>query len=91
MIQYSLALALIRHIRNAGEHPGFVDALPTNIAERIDFLLSNKLTKLSRRECEELRFIYTFFLKTYNQLQYAYLYHGQTQFSIHPDTLKDMR
>ena len=91
VIQYSLALALMRKIRNLGKHPDFVNTLPGNIPDRLDFLLKNDLTAMSREQVEELQYIYRFFLKMYHQMQYENFTAGTTVFSVDRDTLTDIK
>lgn len=91
VIQYSLALSLLRKIRNLWTHPDFVDILPTNIIERIDFLVSNNLTRLSPNEAEEIKYIYAYFLKIYHQIQFDYAFLDKTEFNIWSDDIKDIQ
>lgn len=91
VIQYSLALSLLRKIRNLWEHPEFVEYLPTNILDRIDFLLDNNLTKLSKNEAEHIKYIYAYFLKIYHQIQFEYSFNETKEFLLARDDLKDIK
>jgi hypothetical protein len=91
VIQYSIALGLMRRIRDHGKHPGFIDELPRNIPERLDFLLDNNLTTLSRDQIIRLQYTYEFFLKMYHQMQYENFTTGATNFTVDRDTLSDIK
>lgn len=91
VIQYSLALALMRKIKNIWSHPDFVDILPTNIIERLDFILDSNITKMSKNEIEDLKYIYSYFLKIYHDLLYSYSSLKSTKYNISKDDAKDMK
>lgn len=90
VVQYSLALALMRKIRDTKTHLPFIEWLPTNILERIDFLVDNNLTNLSQTEAEDVKFIYAYFLKIYHQLQFENAFNWTTEFSISKDDMRDI-
>lgn len=90
VIQYSLALALMRKIRNLWYHPLFIDFMPTNILERLDFLVERNLTRISKNEIEEIKFIYAYFLKLYHQMQFENHFSWTTEFHISRDDKKDI-
>lgn len=92
VVQYSLALALFRKIRDSWHQDiGFINTLPANICERLDFLLDNDLTNMSQGEVEELKFIYSYFLKIYHDLQYSYFGSWDTAYNVDKDSLQDIK
>lgn len=68
-----------------------MDELPTNIVDRLEFLSESKRTNLTKREVEEYKYIYSFFLKIYHQLQYEFFFSEKTEFAISKDTLNDIK
>ncbi|EKE27989.1 MAG: hypothetical protein ACD_3C00111G0006 [uncultured bacterium (gcode 4)] len=91
VIQYSLALALMRKIRNIWAHPDFIDSLPTNILDRLDFFKDNWYAKLSQWEMDHIKYIYAYFLKIYHQLQFEYAFSEKTEFLITKDDSQDIK
>ncbi|EKE30008.1 MAG: hypothetical protein ACD_2C00061G0003 [uncultured bacterium (gcode 4)] len=91
VIQYSLALALIKKIRNIWSHPDFVDHLPTNILDRLDFYLEAWMINASAEETKEIKYIYAYFLKIYHQMQFEFAFSNWTQFLLWKDDIQDMR
>lgn len=92
VVQYTLALALMRYIRDTAKHPGFVAELPQNIVDRLEYLKANWLTKLNTHDIDEIKYIYAFFLNLYHELQYKYFKYQETNFVIEDEaTLQDMR
>lgn len=81
----------MRKIRDIGEHPDFVNRLPRNIPDRLDFLLDDNLTAMSSEEIERLQYTYRFFLKMYHQMQYENFTTGTTVFTVDKDTLTDIK
>lgn len=82
---------MLRKIRNFWNHPDFIDHLPTNILDRIDFLIDNDLTKLSKKEAEHIKYIYAYFLKIYHQIQFEYSFSEKSEFLLNKDDLQDIR
>ncbi len=81
----------MRKINHLGKHPDFIDKMPKNIPERLDFLIDENLTMLSRKQVHELQYIYRFFLKMYHQMQYENFTTNATTFSVDRDTLSDVK
>ncbi len=90
VMQYTLALALMRRIRDTKLHPPFMDTLPTNIVERFWYILDNNLTKFNPDEIANLQYIYAFFLWLYHEMQYKYTIYNDTKFEIDKDIMKDI-
>ncbi len=90
VIQYALALALARLIRDNG-HPPFIAEIPKNIVDRLDYIRANKLTTMAPDEIENLKYIYAFFLNIHHEMQYRNLILGHTAFALSDDVLQDMR
>lgn len=90
VIQYSLALALMRKIRNLWKHADFIEVLPPNIVDRLDFLLDEKMTLMSKEEIENIKYIYSYFLKIYHQLQFDFSFSESTTYRISNDDAKDI-
>lgn len=88
VIQYTLALALMRHIRDSKIHPPFMSELPTNIVDRLEYIWDNNLTTMNYEEIMNMRYIYAFFLNLYHEMQYRNMTTGQTAFWI-DETLMD--
>ncbi len=91
VMQYTLALALMRRIRDTKLHPPFMDTLPTNIVDRFWYISENKLTKFNADEIANLQYIYAFFLWLYHEMQYKYTIYNDTQFQVENDVMKDIR
>lgn len=91
VMQYTLALALMRRIRDTKLHPPFMDTLPTNIVERFWYISENRLTKFNADEIANLQYIYAFFLWLYHEMQYKYTIYNDVQFEVENDTMKDIR
>ncbi len=89
VIQYTLALWLMRRIRDHG-HPPFADSLPTNIIERLDFIQSNRMTSMNSDEIVNLQYMYAFFLNMHHEMQYRNMAEWKTTFSVASDVLQDM-
>ena len=81
----------MRKIRDFGAHPSFVNELPKNISDRLDFLLDHNLTHMSKAQVEGLQYTYRFFLKMYHQMQYENFTTGTTSFTVDRDTLTDIK
>ena len=81
----------MRKIRDGSKHPDFINILPKNIPDRLEFLLEGNLTSLSREETEDLQNTYRFFLKMYHQMQYENFTNGTTTFTVDKDMLKDIK
>lgn len=91
-VQYMLAVALMRYIRDLWSHPGFLDELPTNIIDRLEFISDNALTSKNAQELHELGGIYAFFLHLYHDMQYRHFSEGETEFRVvDTDELRDIR
>lgn len=93
VIQFTLALALLRLIRNQGQHLNFVDELPTNIPKRLEYMRDNKITWLSESEIEDLKYIYSYFLKLYHTSQYWFHAEWKTEHELshfQKEDIKDM-
>lgn len=57
-----LAVALMRYIHDSKSHPDFVEKLPTNIIERLQFIKDSSLTIKTHEEIDRMIEIYEFFL-----------------------------
>ena len=92
VVQYTLALALMKAIKNSWKHLPFIHELPTNIPQRLDFLFESNLTDYSRGEIDQIKHIYWVFLSIYHELQYRYLTKTETEYQIiDRDTLNDIK
>ncbi|MBP9780157.1 hypothetical protein KBD33_06095 [Candidatus Gracilibacteria bacterium] len=91
-VQYLLAVALMRYIRDSKTHPSFIDTLPTHIFDRLDFINMNGLSTKNKSELAMLQSIYEFFLHVYHEMQYRHFSEGTTQFIIEDhDILKEIQ
>ena len=91
-VQYLLALALMRYIRDTKQHPDFMKELPTNIIDRLDYIKVNGLTSKSFQDIEELKDIYAFLLYLYHEVQYRNFSESATKFVLEDrDKLRDIR
>jgi hypothetical protein len=91
VVQYSLAYALVRRIRDTQTHPLFVKDIPTNIIDRLAFLKTEGLTRHSEKDIRELQYMYGYFLKLHHDIQYLHLMSGGTEFFLNPDDAKDIK
>jgi hypothetical protein len=91
-IQYTLAVSLMRYIRDKWVHPEFIKELPTNIPERLDYIFDNKFTRYDSKKIEYIKYVYGLFLSIYHELQYRYFTQGETSYQIQDrDLLKDIK
>jgi hypothetical protein len=91
-VQYLLAVALMRHIRDSKMHPKFMDILPTHISDRLDFIYANWLSAKNKSELSTLQSIYEFFLHVYHEMQYRHFSEWATEFIIEDhDILKEIQ
>lgn len=91
-VQYLLAIALMRYIRDKKEHPAFMSELPTNVIDRLEFIANESLTKKNTDEINTLRDIYAFFLYLYHEVQYRHFSESETEFILEDrDKLRDIR
>lgn len=91
-VQYMLAVALMRYIHDSKSHPDFVEKLPTNIIERLQFIKDSSLTIKTHEEIDRMIEIYEFFLHIYHEMQYRHFSENITDFIIEDrDVLKDIR
>lgn len=91
-IQYMLAVWLMRYIRDMKKVPWFLDSLPTNIWDRLEYIRENSLSSKNSDEIWRLKEIYEFFLYLYHEMQYRHFSEGETKFYVQDiDTLKDIR
>ena len=91
-VQYMLAVWLMRHIRDMKKIPGFLDWLPTNIWDRLEYIRDNSLSSKNPSELWRLKEIYEFFLYLYHEMQYRHFSEWATEFYMKDtDVLKDVR
>jgi hypothetical protein len=68
VIQYTLALALMRTIRDTQSSPVPIEIIPANICDRLDFLKDAQITALSPEEINRIKYVYSFFLMMYHKI-----------------------
>lgn len=88
LVQYSYALSLMRKIRDSWTHLEFIEKIPTNMLDRLDFLLNENLIDFSENEIEDLKYIYSCFLKIHHQLQYESFFSDKTDFYLDEKKIK---
>lgn len=90
VLQYSLALGVMKSIANQKFHMEQLTQLPSNIHERLTYLESNDLTHLTLWEIEELQEIYSYFLQLYHKILALYGIGGLTEFELAPNTKQEL-
>lgn len=72
LVQYGLAVDLIRHIRDKNFDLDLLEHMPTNTVDRLNFFETEGRSGLSQEEIEDLSDCYKFFLHQYHLAQEAW-------------------
>ena len=87
-VQYLLAVAFMRYIRDSKTPPWFIDILPTHIFDRIEFISIHSLSTKNKNELSTLQSIYEFFLHIYHEMQYRHFSEWATEFIIEDSSIR---